>query len=339
MSPKVAKVLKWGAAGLGVIALLAGAFVVKNIVTWRPMFPNYPMPQGFTASQDPQVIAAGKYIVANVAHCGACHSTPTEYSAYKPGDDPSLAGGHQWHMGPLATVNSVNITPDEATGIGTYTDAELARAIRHGVAKDGRGLLYMMGVGPMSDEDLTAVISYLRAIDPVDRPTAETEVRVMGQILFQGPMSFFATPHDYSDIAPAYVPPGAASLDRGTYLAEGPAWCVSCHSNYEFNDGNVRWIGTAAAGGQNATFPDETDDAFEFAAPNLSKAGHVKDWTKEQFIQRMRDGRVYAGSPMPWESYAGMTDEDLDSLWMWMQSIPPTKREVGPPRREAGWKG
>jgi hypothetical protein len=41
---------------------------------------------------------------------------------------------------------------------------------------------------------------------------------------------------------------------------------------------------------------------------------------------------------MPWETYRNMTREDLESLWLWVQSIPPTKRITGPLRREAGWK-
>lgn len=75
----------------------------------------------------------------------------------------SLAGGHEWHMDPLATVRSPNITPD-ATGIAEYSDGELARVIRHGVKRDDTGALFMMAVGPMSDDDLVAVMSYLRTV-------------------------------------------------------------------------------------------------------------------------------------------------------------------------------
>jgi mono/diheme cytochrome c family protein len=329
------KGLKIVGIGVGIVALLAGGFVAKNVATWRPMFPDHPMPSGIEASDDPAVIATGKYLVDHVSHCGACHSPAESYTSLKPGEPAELKGGHEWHMGPLGTIRSVNITPDEATGIGKYTDAELARAIRHGVAKDGRGLLFMMGVGPTSDEDLIAIISYLRTVEPVANAVPESEVGVLGKVLFQTAMGFFASPHDYSANAPKYAAPGSASIERGTYLAEGPGWCVSCHTEYAFEDGSLTFVDSKGSGGVEP-FPDETDPAFEFAAPNITKVGHMKGWDKEAFVKRFRGGRVHKGSPMPWESYAGMTDTDIESLWLWVQSLPDSTKNVGPVRRERG---
>lgn len=328
-----------GVVVLGVVGI--GGFVGMHVASWPPSFPDTPLPD-IKASEDPAVIAHGDYLVNAVVHCGACHSPYEEYTALKPGDKASLAGGHVWHMGPLATVTSANITQDEATGIGSWTDAEIARAIKHGIGKDGDANLFMMSVGPMSDEDLTAIVSYLRTVEPVSNEIGEQEVGVMGKVLFQTAMAFFAEPHDYSSWGPEYVPAGEASLERGTYLVEGPAFCVGCHTDYEYDGEQIVFTGQKLSGNAKNPFPDETEEGFELAAVNLTgdpETGHIAGWTKEQFFERFRSGaRVHAGSPMPWETYANLTDEDLESIWLYIQSLPPTNKLVGPPRREMGWK-
>lgn len=334
------KLLKILGALVALLLLGAGGFVGLKVSSWQPTFPDTPTPD-IAASDDPEVIARGKYLVNSLNHCGACHSPAEDYIALQPGEESSLEGGHEWHMGPLGTIRSANITPDEATGIGSWTDAQVARAIRHGVDREGRGLLFMMSVGPMSDDDLIATISYLRTIESVSNEVAEHEVGVMGKILFQGPMDFFARPHDYASILPTYVAEGdAPSVERGEYLAIGPAFCAGCHSPYSADSGEVRFVGQVMSGGQ-APFPDETEPTFEFSAPNLTAdpdTGHIAQWTKEQYMERMKAGRVHKGSPMPWETYRNMTDADLESIWLYIESLPPTNNLVGPPRREAGWK-
>jgi mono/diheme cytochrome c family protein len=326
---------------LGLIVLflvVVGGFVGMNVASWQPTYPDVEKPD-IKATDDPEVIARGKYIVNALSHCGACHSPMDEYLALEPGAESTFKGGHEWHMGPLGTIRSTNITPDEATGIGSYTDAELARALRHGVGKDDRGLLFMMAVGPMSDEDLVAVMSYMRSVPAVANEIPASEIGLMGKVLFQGPMEFFQHPHTYP--MPEYVAESeTASAGRGKYLAEGPAGCIGCHSQYEPKDGQVEFTGTLMSG-SGAPQPDETDETFEFSGPNLTMdpdTGHLTQWTTEQFAERMKAGRVHTGSPMPWETYRNMTDADIESLWLYLESLPPTNYVTGPPRREAGWK-
>jgi mono/diheme cytochrome c family protein len=319
-----------------VVAL--GGFVGMKAASWQPTYPDIAKPN-LAATDDPKVVERGEYIVNALAHCGACHSPFDEYLALEAGNAPSFKGGHEWHMGPLGTIRSTNISSDEATGIGSYTDGELARAIRHGVAQDDRGLLFMMAVGPMSDEDLIAVMSYLRTVPAVSNEVARSEVGLLGKVLFQGPMEFFQHPHTYPQ--PEYVKESdTPSVGRGKYLAEGPGGCIGCHSSYAPQDGQVAFVGQLMSGAGEPQ-PDETEPEFEFAGPNLTMdpdTGHLTEWSKEQFTKRLKAGRVYKGSPMPWETYRNMTDADLESLWLYLESLPPTKNLVGPPRRKAGWK-
>lgn len=326
---------------LGLVALLlvvVGGFVGSKVASWPPTYPEVKAPDLKTSS-DPAVIARGKYIVNALAHCGACHSPFAEYSALEPGSEPSFKGGFEWHMGPLGTLRAPNITPDEATGIGGYSDAQLARALRHGVGKDDRGLLFMMAVGPMSDEDLIAAMSYIRSVPAVSNKVPAHEVGLLGKVLFQGPMEFFQHPHTYPQ--PEFVRESATpSAGRGKYLAEGPAGCIGCHSQYQPKDGQVEFVGTLMSGAGEPQ-PDEFDPEHEFAGPNLTMdpdTGHLTTWSKETFVQRFGAGRVHKGSPMPWETYRNMTPSDVESLWLYLKSLPPTKNDVGPPRRKAGWK-
>jgi mono/diheme cytochrome c family protein len=334
---KVLKILGYfvGAALLGI-----GVLVTTCALKWPPSFPDTPKP-AITASQDPEVIARGKYLFEAVAHCGSCHQPMNDYLAVKPGDTQVPKGGHEWHMGPLGVIRSANITSHETTGIGKWTDGELARAIRHGVGKDGEPLLFMFAVGQSSDEDLTAIISYLRTIPAVDSKIEDSEYGLLGKVLFQGPMAFFAKPHDYSKLAPPFVKEGSASVERGRYLAEGPAFCSGCHSDFSFENDEIAFVGQVNSGNLGNPFPDETESGMAFYAPNLTpdpNTGLITSWTQEQFMTRMKGGRVYKGSPMPWESYANMTDADIESIWMYLRALPPTDKNVGVPRRKEGEK-
>ena len=321
---------------VGVVLATIAALVTTCALRWPPTFPDTPMP-AITASDDPAVVARGDYLFNAVAHCTACHSPMTEYTSSR-GEPVVPKGGHEWHMGPIGTLRSANITPDEKTGVGAWSDGELARVIRYGVRRDDRAALFMMSVGGMSDEDLTAIVSYMRSIPPVEHAVPDHDIGLLGKVLFQGPMGFFAEPHDYPP--PPFVREGETSVERGRYLAEGPAFCSGCHSDFDY-DGTLQLDGQSASGNVGNPFPDATDHDYVLYAPNLTpdpETGHITSWTKEQFMQRFRTGRVYMGSPMPWESYMNLTDADLESIWLYLRSLPPTPKSIGPVRRKANEK-
>jgi hypothetical protein len=332
--PIMKKVLKILGVFVGICLATVAAIVITCAVKWPPSFPDTPMPD-ITATDDPAVIARGEYLFNSVAHCQSCHAPTDDYIASEPEAPAVPKGGHEWHMGPIGTLRSANITQDEGTGIGTWTDAEIARAIRHGIRRDGRPALFMMSVGGISDEDLTAVISYMRTIPPVQNAIEPHEIGLLGKVLFQGPMQFFAEPHDYE--IPPFVREGEVSIERGRYLAEGPAFCGGCHSDFEY-EGELKFVGQKNSGNVGNPFPDETEEGFVFYAPNLTSdpdTGHITNWTKDQFMGRFRTGRVYRGTPMPWESYRGMTDADLESIWLYLRDLPPTSKKIGATRRSA----
>ncbi|MBM3506627.1 MAG: hypothetical protein FJX64_02680 [Alphaproteobacteria bacterium] len=85
--------------------------------------------------------------------------------------------------------------------------------------------------------------------------------------------------------------------------------------------------------------PDDTDRAMEIVAPNLTpdeRTGVIYTWSEEVFVERFRGARVVAGSPMPWEAFATMSDTDLAAIWRYLRTVPAVEHDVGPTHRPLG---
>src|SRR5690606_32988487 len=136
-----------------------------------------------TARTDPETIARGEYLVHAVAHCSTCHGERAHPSDRTVDLTKPLSGGYVWKAGPFGTFTARNLTPHE-TGIGNLSDAQIARAVRHGVDSRGKLSPFMrIAVGPMSDEDLTAIVSYLRAQQPVEAKRAWYDLGFIGKVV------------------------------------------------------------------------------------------------------------------------------------------------------------
>lgn len=303
------------------------ALLVAVQVRWDRTF-EAPLP-AIAASTDSSVIERGRYLVYGPAHCAYCHNSADKWAALEAGEEISLAGGYTFEL-PFGSIHTPNLTPDPETGIGRRTDGELARMLRHGVRADGRAAVPFMSFANLSDEDLTAVISFLRSQEPVRSEVPGHELNVIGK----GLMSFVIAPTGPSGTPPASSPPEAPTVERGRYLANSVANCTGCHTNRSPLDGSA--IGPEFAGG--SVMPDETDPAKVFVTPNLTpdpKTGRITSWTEDQFVARFRAGRVYEGSHMPWAAFARMSDADLRAIYRYLRSLPPVENETGPSRQDA----
>jgi hypothetical protein len=91
-------------------------------------------------------------------------------ASQRPAADVSIVGPE---MGLPGRITSKNLTSDAKTGLGSWTDGEILRAIREGVSKDGHALFPLMpypNYRTMSDEDAYAIVAYLRTLKPVRNP-------------------------------------------------------------------------------------------------------------------------------------------------------------------------
>jgi mono/diheme cytochrome c family protein len=324
--------------GLGVLAafVLVGmsAFAYVSL-TYKRDYSAIPLPD-IKASQDPAVIAQGAYVANALAHCSACHGNGESTNKQQlPTDPKDLRGGYVLHAGPFGVFYPVNLTSDPETGIGKLSDAQLARAIRHGVTHTGEyAPLMSFAVGPMSDEDLTAVVSYLRTLPPIKNTIRQDEWGFLAKAL-----SSRFTPRMAK--AKPYVPPSETpSVARGDYLANGPALCFWCHTPTDPMAGFAE-IGARFSGGAEPE-PDALDDHYEVVPPNLTpdpETGVLAAYDEQSFIDRVRKvGAISKGSSMPWDNFKQMTDSDLKSIFAYLRSLPPTKHVTGPGRRPSGWR-
>lgn len=314
--------------GLVVVLLLVVLGVVIYVeLNASPSFDDTPKPS-LRASDDPAVIARGEYLAHAVGHCSECHAAVDDKLALR--DRPPLSGGEPIVV-PFGTFWPPNITPDDETGVGGYTDAELARVMRHGVLRDGRVAAFMsVALGSFADDDLVALISYLRAQPPVKREMPATELAFPGDALLA-----FGILAPKTKTPPPYAPPSEEpSAARGRYLAEGPANCIGCHteSNPVAGFAFVREPFSGGGAHGSAASPD-----MVYVPPNLTPdptTGAITSWSEDEFVARFREpARPYPDSIMPWDNYAQMTRADLQSLYRFLRSLPPVAHDPGPAYR------
>jgi len=126
---------------------------------------------GSTAAMTP--VQRGE-VVSYVSGCHDCHTPGALYGA--PNFERVLSGSELGWEGPWGVSYPRNLTPDVETGLGSWTDDEIVRALRSGVRKDGSPILPPMpwqNLARMSPEDMTALIAYLRSIPPVKHASPE----------------------------------------------------------------------------------------------------------------------------------------------------------------------
>jgi hypothetical protein len=315
---KFLKILKW--TGICVLILIIGFVVFIYSRANRTYDAPYPE---LTASLDSSLIARGEYLVYGPAHCAYCHAPISEFTRLNAGEKVPLSGGFDFVL-PVGVVYAPNITTDVETGIGAYTDAEIARSLRHGVKRNGKPLIDFMPFYDLSDHDLTAVISYLRTTAPIKNKRPENSWNFMGKAVMALGM---IKPMGDGVVPPAPEPDSTAAY--GKYLAESVANCRGCHTNRDMMTG--AYIGTDYAGQAPFEVFDDRGQIIKgkhLVTPNLTpdpETGRIALWTQEVFITRFRVGAVIPGTPMPWGPYSRMTELELKALFKYLHSLEPVR--------------
>lgn len=290
------KVLK--RIGIGLAGLLVLGIVLVSVIStirWNQGYENIDVPvESISIPTDQAAIARGEHI-AITRYCGSCH-----------GED--LAGDYLMNEPVLAVIPAPNLTAGTG-GVGlTNTDEDWIRAIRHGVGHDNRGLIGMPARiwNQLSDEDLGALIAYLKNIPPVDNEFPERKIGPAFRLLLalgQAPVSE-ASLIDHNAPRPSVPQPGV-TLAYGEYLALG---CTACHGS-NLNGGTIRDLN-----GELVT------------ALNLTLGGELQGWSEADFITAMRTGMTPSGhnlsEAMPWRYVGQMTEEELQAIWLYLQSLP-----------------
>ena len=316
---------------LAAVALLVAAAVAWVEVRWNHRYEEAPGPD-LHASTDPAVIARGKYLVRGPAHCSNCHvASWDEMARADRGEQLPLRGGLVFAL-PFGTLYSKNLTPDKQTGIGRYPDSLIFRMMRHSIKPDGTSTLaLLMPFHQMADDDLIAVVSYLRSLEPIRNEVPEVHYSFLGKAVRTFAPIFRPV---LGQTAPQHAPPEAPTRERGEYLARFVANCSGCHTKTDLATGRI--VGPAFGGGMEFEpmppgFPG-SDRKTWFRSPNLTTdaSGIMSNFpTREEWIQRFRLGRVLPGTPMHWGTFSRMSDADLEALWIFFRGLPPITNEVG----------
>lgn len=311
------KFLKW--TGIILLFIIAGLFIIIAVRQNRKFDAPYP---AIRASADSTIIARGKAIIFGPAHCANCHAPAEMEQQVSRGIEAPLSGGQVFDL-PIGKIYSKNITPDK-TGIGDMTDAEFARALRYGVRRDGTALFDFMPFHNTSDEDLIAIISYLRHQPPVTNEVPENKLNLLGKTV----NAFLLKPAGPIGEVPASIKRDTSVL-YGQYLANNVANCRGCHTNRDLMTG--AFTGEDYAGGLKM---EAVTDAgtYSITTPNLTPdpTGRIKGWSQEQFINRFRIGKLIPQSHMPWAPFSRMSDDELKAIYNFLQTVKPVRNDVKP---------
>lgn len=269
----------------------------------------------------PAELARGKYVFGATGGCG-CHTVPK---------GSANAGGRKYD-GPFGTVYSTNITPDSKTGIGDWTDEQIITAIRLGRRPNGERILPVhpfITFNGMAEEDLKALVAFLRTVPPVNRPNTPKKITVpMFESVF--------LPAWLMAFAAKEVPPSAAPVSgvaRGEYLVRAVGHCGECHTprsaltmavdNSRFLAGNSKKTGPEGQASGNIT-PDKTTG--------------LGDWTEEQIVTYLGTGNKPDGDVADGlmaeviqgtlAGYRDMTKADLQAIARYLKSIPAVKNKI-----------
>lgn len=282
--------LRWiGRFLAGLLLLVAVAAVALYVISSQHIRRTYDLPDSpVRAAADSVSLARGRHLVDAIGKCQECHAADL--------------GGKVWVDQPaFGRLAGSNLTPGRG-GIGDFTDAELERALRHGVGPDRQPLIFMPSeaFAALSDRDLAAMLGYLRTLPPVNRELPAPKVGPVARALYLlGNLPLLpVTLIDHGASHPDRVP--AVTAEYGEYLAT-IGGCRSCH-------------GLALAGDAN---PD---------APALT-AGRIGGWTEQDFFTALRRGQRPDGSAidpdkMPWVRSGQMTDDEIRAVWRYVRSVP-----------------
>lgn len=293
------RVLRYLGIGLAVVlAVLVVAAAAVYVLSSQKMNEKFDVEVEalVTIPTDEESIARGKYLVEAVALCQDCHGDNLGGKAFI--DDPVMA-----------VLDTPNLTSGEG-GVGAeFTDEDWVRALRYGVDSEGHSLIIMPSYHYrlLSDEDLGAIIAYVKSLPPVDFEPREPFLGLFRLFMLLdselGDLIVSANKMDYDYVPPAVMEP-AVTAEYGKYLAD--IACTGCHSE------------------DLSGMPPKVPGAIE--SSDLTRDGDLKDYTLADFVLTLRTGMKLNGDiidedNMPWPRLSRMSDDDLEALWLYLQTL------------------
>lgn len=276
------------------------------------------------------MVERGDYLVNHVAGCVDCHSKRdfTKYSG--PVVPGSEFGGGFLFDGKLAGLPGMvygrNISPDNETGIGTWTDDDILKAITQGISKNGDTLFPLMpyaAYNHMPKKELMSIIAYLRTVKPISNKVPARQLMMPVSAMYPGPAL-------QASLDGNMMPPESDPVKYGGYLVS-LADCGTCHTPMTQHGPDMSKM---FAGGW--TFDIGTNRVTSANITPDSATG-IGAWTEAQFLDKFikyREEKNYNFDPgkentiMPLTILAGMTDSDLKAIHAFIKTVKPISNKV-----------
>ena len=268
------------------------------------------------AAGDEDGVTRGEYLV-RAGGCFSCHTAT---------GGQSLAGGRALAT-PFGTFYSPNITPDPATGIGRWTDAQFLRALREGIRPDGANYFpvfpYTSFTG-ITDSDALTIKAYLFSLPPVRQQNRPHDVAFpfSWRFLQTGWKLLFFTPGPFRPISD-----GSAAYNRGAYLVTALAHCGECHTPRNL-------LGATRSGQRLAGTPDGPDGQL---VPNITPDPNtgIGKWEKDDVVGLLRTGMTPEQSRVKGamrevveDGLKYLSDSDLEAISDYLFAQPPMVHDV-----------
>jgi mono/diheme cytochrome c family protein len=260
-----------------------------------------------TAALAEASLERGEYLVRGPGGCGNCH---TPLGPNGPVMDKELTG-RVVEQSEAFTAVAPNLTP--AGDIASWSDADLARAIREGLRPDGSligpPMPFAMYRG-LSDDDLASIVMFLRSLPPVE-----------GEAL---PASAYNIP-----LPPAYGPPvqtvaaiaPGVTAEYGAYLAGPVSHCMECHT--PMGPQGPMLDTHLGAGGFEFHGPWGTSTAANLTSSEDGLAGYTDAQIADMITKGVRPDGSRMNPPMPYGHFAAFTPDDLAAVILYLRSLPP----------------
>lgn len=260
-----------------------------------------------TAQDNKRLLERGTYLMNGIVACGNCH---VQREKGKPLPERGLSGGMVFDEEPFKAY-APNITPDPETGIGKWTDVQLARAIREGIRPDGTVIgppMPMAFYRDLADDDLAAIVAYLRAQPPVKNVVPKSEYRMKLPPNYGPPIKAKVTAPSAND-----------AVKYGAYLAGPMGHCVECHTPWVKGQPDMTRLG---AGGN----PFKGPWGVAVSRNLTPHESGLKGWSDAEIARAIQEGVRKDGSPlkppMGFPLYAKMTEGDLNAVVAYLRTVP-----------------
>ncbi|MBI4817080.1 MAG: c-type cytochrome [Deltaproteobacteria bacterium] len=240
----------------------------------------------------------GKHLVESLYACVECHGK-------------TFGGGTMIDAAPIGKILGVNLTSGKGGVTSKYTAADWDRIVRHGVKPDGTpAAMPSADFFAMSDRELSDIVTYIRAMPPVDNDVPRPTLGPVGLFLMaSGAIQLSA--EELKDHRAAHKPEAPKETDGLAFGQHMVQVCTGCH-------------GASLAGGKIVG----GDPSWPPAANLTPHAEGLKGWTYEDFVRVMREGKRKSGEPlkMPMAAMpayaAKMKDSELQAMWAYISSVP-----------------